>query len=79
MSVASRTIEWDLTFQSSAPGEPQPPSATSGIRRDVVSEVQTMVSDIRHILKSQGRADGQPQLVNITCNLPVAEYTLVTP
>ena len=55
----------------------------SNIRRDVVSEVhrdvvniQTMVSDIRHMLNSQQGAGGQPQLVSITRPLSLAECAL---
>ena len=55
-------------FASSAPGEspPTPQRTTRGITSDIrrdISEVQTTVSDIRHMLKSQEGADGQRQSV----------------
>ena len=56
----------------SAPGDSPPPPQRnmhgigSDIRRDVVSEVQTMVSDIRHMLKGQEGADGQHLSVSVT-------------
>ena len=56
----------------SAPGDSPPPPQRnvrgigSDIRRDVVSEVQTMVSDIRHMLKVQEGADGQRLSVSVT-------------
>lgn len=68
-------------FAFSAPGESRPPprrnthGIASDIRRDVVSEVQTMVSDIRHVLKSQAGADGRHLSVSVTRAPPVTEYT----
>jgi len=49
------------------------------IRRDVVSEVQTMVSDIRHALKSQEGAGGQHLSVSVTYAPSVTEYALTVP
>jgi len=51
----------------------------SDIRRDVVSEVQTMVSDIRHALKSQEGADGQHLSVSVAHAPSIAEYALTVP
>ena len=71
-----------LTFKFSAPGESPPPlqrnthGTASNIHRDAVSEVKTMVSDIRHILKSQERADGQHLSVSDIHALSATEYTL---
>ena len=50
---------------------------TQGIAsgRDVVSEVQTMVSDIRRMLKNREEIDGQHQPVSITHTPSVTEYT----
>ena len=71
----------------SAPGEsslpPPPPKNTRGIaldiRRDVVSEVQAMVSDIRHTLKIQEGVDSKHRLVGVACAPSVVEYTLTIP
>ena len=49
------------------------------IRRDVVSEVQNMVSDIRHALKSQEGAGGQHLSVSVTYAPSVTEYALTVP
>ena len=55
-------------FAFSAPGELLPPpqriayGTPADIRRDI-AEVQTAVSDIRHMLKSQEGGDGQRQSV----------------
>ena len=71
-----------LMFAFSVPGESPPPpqrnahGIVSDIRRDVVSEVQTMVSDIRHILKSQEGADGQRLSASVTRALSATECTL---
>ena len=65
----------------SAPGESPPPlrgnthGIGSDIRHEVVSEVRTMVSDIRHALKSQEGADGQHLSVSVARALPATEYT----
>jgi len=57
--------------------------ATQNIRRDAVSEVhrgvvktQTMISDIRSMLKSQQGAGGQPQSVSATRTMSLAGFTL---
>ena len=76
-------------FGFSAPGESSPPllrntgGTRSNIRRDVVSEVrrdvadtQTVVYDIRNMLKGQQGVGGRPQSVSITHTLSPAEYTL---
>ena len=47
----------------------------SDIRR-VVSEVQTIASDIRHMLKSQEGADSQPQLASVTRIPSLTEHIL---
>ena len=81
---------------SSAPGELPPPlqrntrgaasdirrdiisevqTVVSGIRHDVVSEVRTAVSDIHHTLKGQEGADGRHQSVSIAHTPSVTEYT----
>ena len=68
-------------FAFSAPGESPPPlrrntyGITSDIRRGVVSEVQNMVSDIRHMLKNQEGADSQHLSVSVTRAPSVTEYT----
>ena len=49
----------------------------SNIRRDVVSEVQTAVSDIRHTLKIQEETGGQNRSVSITHVPSVTEYMLI--
>ena len=64
---------------SSAPGKSlhPPPRTTHGtasnISRNVVSEVQTTISDIRHVMKS---GDGQQRSVSVTHVSSVTEYTL---
>jgi hypothetical protein len=69
-------------FGFSAPGESPPPPQRnthgigSDIRREVVSEVRTLVSDIRGVLKSQEGADGQHQSVSVTHAPSATEYTL---
>ena len=66
----------------SAPGDSPPPpqrnihGIASDIRRDVVSEVQTMVSDIRHMLKSQEGGDVQRWSASVTYTPSVTECTL---
>jgi len=68
-------------FAFSAPGESPPPlqrnthGTAFDIRREVVSGVQTMVSDIRHMLKNQEGADSQHQSVSVTDTLSATEYT----
>jgi len=69
-------------FTFSAPGQSPPPAVwrntcgiVSDIRREVVSEVQTVVSDICHMLKNQEGADGRQQLVSITDVPSATEYT----
>ena len=69
-------------FTFSAPGQSLPPAVrrntrgiASDIRREVVSEVQTVVSDIRHMLKSQEGADGRQRLVSVTDVPSTTEYT----
>jgi len=69
-------------FTLSAPGQSPPPTLrrnthgiVSDIRREVVSEVQTMVSDVRHMLKGQEEADGKHQSVSITRALSATECT----
>jgi len=58
-----------------APGESPPPLQRNGIasnsRRDVV---QTMVSDIRQMLKSQEGGDGRRPPVSVTRAPSAAEY-----
>ena len=77
-------------FVFSAPGESPPPllrntgGTISNIRRDVASEVlrdvadtQTVVHDIRKMLKSQQGVGGQPQPVSIAHTVSPAESTLI--
>jgi len=59
---------------------------TSNIRRNIVSEVhrdvldtQTVVYDIRNILKSQEVASGQPQSVNALVLRPSQNPRLLLP
>jgi hypothetical protein len=66
----------------SAPGESPPPPQRStpgigsDIRREVVSEVRTLVSDIRGALRSQEGVDGQHQSVSVTPAPSATGYTL---
>jgi hypothetical protein len=58
-------------FAFSAPGESPPPPQrnTHGISSDIrreVSEVRTLVSDIRDVLKGQEGADGQHLSASVT-------------
>ena len=68
-------------FAFSAPGQSPPPlqrntyGIASGIHREVVSEVRTMVSDIRHVLQSQERPDVQYLSVSVTRAPSTTEYT----
>ena len=68
----------------SAPGQPPPPlqrnthGIGSDIRREVV-EVRTMVSDIRHVLKSQEGADSRHLSVSVTRAPSATEYTFTVP
>jgi len=77
-------------FAFSAPGQsppplqrntPQPPARrntrgiVSDIRREVVSEVQTVVSDIRHMLKNQEGTDVQHLSVSVIHAPSATEYT----
>ena len=71
-------------FTCSAPGQSLPPAVrrntrgiASDIRREVVSEVQTVVSDIRHMLKSQEGADGRQRLVSTTHTPFTTGYTFI--
>ena len=64
-------------FTFSAPGQSPPPALrrnthgiVSDIRREVVSEIQTMVSDVRHMLKGQEGADGKHQSVSVLALCP---------
>jgi hypothetical protein len=69
-------------FVFSAPGESRPPQQRnthrigSDIRREVVSEVRTLVSDIRGVLKSQEGADRQHLSVSVTHTPSATKYTL---
>jgi GH18 family chitinase len=69
-------------FAFSAPRESPPPPQrnthviASDVRREVVSEVQTLVSDIRGALKSQEGADGRHLSVSIAHAPSATEYTL---
>ena len=72
-------------FAFSAPGDSPPPlprnthGIVSDIRRDVVSEVKTMVSDIRHVLKNQEGAGGQHLSVSVTHRPSATEYRFTIP
>ena len=76
-------------FTFSAPGQSPPPlrrntlqpparrntrGIVSDIRREVVTEVQTVVSDIRHMLKSQEGADDRHLSVSATRVPSATEY-----
>ena len=77
-------------FTFSAPGQSPPPLRrntlqpparrnTRGIvfdiRREVMTEVQTVVSDIRHMLKNQEGTDVQHLSVSVTRVPSATEYT----
>ena len=72
-------VQYCVMFGFSAPGQSPPPlqrnthGTASDIRR-VVSEVQTIASDVRHMLKSQEEAGSQPQLVSVTRILSLTEH-----
>jgi len=69
-------------FGFSAPGQSPLPlqrnthGTLSDIRREVVSEVQAIASDIRDMLKSQEGAGSQSQLVSVTRILSLTEHAL---
>ena len=73
-----------LMFSFSAPGKSPPPlqrnthGIGSDIHRDVV-KTQTVVNDIRDMLKSQGGADSQHLLVSVTHGPSVTEFTYTIP